>query len=231
MLFKYSASLIFLLLCVTFTSQAGIIIGSTRIIYDGNKKETSLSILNPDNAPYLIQSWLENEKTSTLQSSSLPFIITPPLFRLNEDSSSALRIVKTDNLPDDRESVYWLNIKSIPTSDPNAKNELHISVNSRIKLFYRPDSLSRQAAAEAYAHLAFYRRGDALYVKNPTPFYISLSELQVNGVALSQPGIVAPLSEQHWALPPQAVSTALTVKWTAINDYGGKTALEMQKVE
>ena len=36
------------------TAHAGVIIGGTRIIFDGAKKETSLSVNNPDGTPYLI---------------------------------------------------------------------------------------------------------------------------------------------------------------------------------
>lgn len=220
----------FFLLFSVFNSQAGIIIGSTRVIYDGAKKETSVSIRNPDDKPYLIQSWLESDKNSALENSQLPFILTPPLFRLNGDSSSALRIVKTGDLPDDRESVYWVNIKSIPTSNPNAKNELHISVNSRIKLFYRPEKLNNQVSTDAYTHLTFHRDGNILYAKNTTPFYISFSELLVNGVELTHPGMVAPMSEQSWTIPRKAISSELAVKWSVINDYGGKTGMETQLI-
>lgn len=40
-------------------AQAGVVIGGTRVIFDGNKKEASISVNNPDNIPYLIQSWIE----------------------------------------------------------------------------------------------------------------------------------------------------------------------------
>ena len=32
-------------------AQAGVVIGGTRVIFDGNKKEASISINNPDNTP------------------------------------------------------------------------------------------------------------------------------------------------------------------------------------
>ncbi|MGO2333425.1 fimbrial biogenesis chaperone [Providencia sp.] len=229
MLSKYLTSLLSVVLFLfAIESQAGIIIGSTRIIYEGDKKETAISIKNLDKTPYLIQSWLDDEQGATLSKKTQPFIITPPLFRLNGDSANALRIVKIGHLPDNRESVYWLNIKSIPTSDPNAKNELHISVNSRIKLFYRPALLSSQDALLAYKKMTFQRNGDALFAKNPTPFYLSLSELDVNGVAISNPGMVAPFSEQRWALPVKSTVGPLKVKWSTINDYGGRTDPETQ---
>lgn len=229
MLYKYLASLLSVFLfCLTFGSQAGIIIGSTRVIYDGDKKETTISIRNPDKSPYLIQSWLDDEHNTALSKGALPFIITPPLFRLNGDSENALRIVKIGHLPDNKESVYWLNIKSIPASDPNSKNELHISVNSRIKLFYRPASLSSQAASVAYKKMTFQLNGNVLHAKNPTPFYLSLSELEVNGVAITNLGMVAPFSEQQWNLPSKPTTGSIKIKWATINDYGGKTALETQ---
>lgn len=39
----------FLLVLIAFDSYAGIIIGGTRVIYQGDKKESSISIRNPDN--------------------------------------------------------------------------------------------------------------------------------------------------------------------------------------
>ena len=36
------------------TANAGVIIGGTRLIFDGAKKEASISINNPDSTPYLI---------------------------------------------------------------------------------------------------------------------------------------------------------------------------------
>lgn len=42
-----------------------------------------------------------------------PFIITPPLFKLDPDKNNVLRIVNIeDTLPKDRESVYWINVKA-----------------------------------------------------------------------------------------------------------------------
>ncbi|MFC0229392.1 fimbrial biogenesis chaperone [Serratia aquatilis] len=224
MLSKYIKPFIGLfLLVLTFESYAGVVIGGTRFIYDENRKELSVSIRNPDNSPYLIQSWLSNIEQQ--EARDIPFIVTPPLFRLNADSSSALRIVKTGNLPDNRESVFWLNIKSIPTSDPNAKNQLNISVNSRVKLFYRPASLTTQDAVGSYKKVSFYRAGNQVFAKNPTPFYISMGSLNINGRELPNPGMIAPMSEKSWSIPAVASSSELQINWSVINDYGARTAV------
>jgi P pilus assembly chaperone PapD len=47
------------------------------------------------------------------------------------------------SLPEDRESVFWLNVKSIPATDDSVphNNVLQVVVKSRLKLFYRPAGL------------------------------------------------------------------------------------------
>lgn len=110
---------LFFIACLTGvinSVQAGVLIGGTRVIYDGAKKEAAISVTNEDkDAPYLIQSWVDNFDTHN--ANKVPFMITPPLFRLDGGKESSLRILFTGNkLPQDHESIYWLNIKSIPSS-------------------------------------------------------------------------------------------------------------------
>lgn len=53
-MFKYSLQTAALLIFTMTSAQAGVIIGGTRIIYQGDKKETSLNVKNPDKLSYLI---------------------------------------------------------------------------------------------------------------------------------------------------------------------------------
>ncbi len=68
--------------------RAGVVVGGTRLIYDGGKKESALNISNPDAMPYLIQSWVDAQEGD---SAKAPFIITPPLFRLDGGQNNLLR--------------------------------------------------------------------------------------------------------------------------------------------
>ncbi|EDR8058035.1 molecular chaperone [Salmonella enterica subsp. salamae] len=141
---KYSLLTAATLIFFTASTQAGVIIGGTRIIYNGDKKETSISVKNPDKSSYLIQSWSDAGEKSSDKS---PFMVTPPLFRLGAGQENNLRIIRTGgNLPEDRESLYWMNIKSIPstTEKQDNVNTLQIAVKTRIKLIYRPQSLAGQ---------------------------------------------------------------------------------------
>lgn len=62
------------LLLSNSVAQAGVIVGGTRVIYNGDKKETSLHLKNPDKSSYLIQSWVDGDPQTNAKA---PFIITP----------------------------------------------------------------------------------------------------------------------------------------------------------
>lgn len=178
---KYADVVLALLLAfLSVQAQAGIVIGGTRVIYDGDKKETAASVRNPEKSGvYLVQSWVD----SGGQGGKTPFIVTPPLFRINPGEENMLRIVRTGgDLPQDRESVFWLNVKSIPATDDSQPrtNVLQVVVKSRLKLFYRPAGLEGQPES-AYHQLSVVHSGNHLTVSNPTPYYVTLFTLKVDG--------------------------------------------------
>lgn len=174
------------LVVVSQTSWAGVVVGGTRVVYDGSKKEASISVNNPEaTKPYLIQSWVE-EVTPT-GTRKAPFIMTPPLFRLDAGQENVLRIIRTGgHFPENKESVFWVNIKSIPSSEKTDTNQLQIAVKTRIKLFFRPVGLSGNAT-DAYKALKFTRSGNQLLVNNPTPYHISFYKVNVGVKKLKIP--------------------------------------------
>ncbi|CAI1076542.1 Chaperone protein focC precursor [Serratia entomophila] len=205
------------LLAISLASaQAGVVVGGTRLIYDGAKKESALNINNPDAVPYLIQSWVDAQEGD---SAKAPFIITPPLFRLDGGQNNLLRVVRAGgNLPADRESLYWLNVKAIPSVEKK-DNTLQIAIKTRIKLIYRPQGLSGNLE-EAVGKLAWRRNGNSLQVTNPSPYYLTFFNLKLNGSAISGSTMVAPQSTANFPLPA-AGGAGGALSWQIINDYGG----------
>lgn len=204
------------MMCLSMASaHAGIIVGGTRIIYNGDKKETSISVKNPDKASYLIQSWSDAGEKSNDKS---PFIVTPPLFRLGGGQENSLRIIRTGgNLPEDRESLYWMNIKSIPATEKQENvNTLQIAVKTRIKLIYRPQTLTQQPENES-EKLTWKRSGSTLTVTNPTAYYMNFSTLKVGINTVKEATYVAPMSSASFTLPTGANGD---VVWTIISDFG-----------
>lgn len=196
-------------------AHAGVIIGGTRVIYDGNKKEASISVNNPDATPYLIQSWVETQNGGAEKA---PFVITPPLYRLDKDQQNVERIMLTGALPQDKESLYWLNIKAIPSA-PKKDNSLQIAIKTRIKLIYRPAGLKGTLPEELAEKLTWSRSGNRVSVSNPTPYVMNFSQISVNGKELEEVSYVMPGATAQFALPNGVSGGAL--KFKVINDYGG----------
>lgn len=215
-----------LVFSVCFSSSClagGIALSSTRVIYDGNKKETSLTVNNNNKTEeFLIQSWVDdasgNKKT--------PFIITPPLFKLDPDKNNILRIVNiTPSLPQDRESVYWVNVKAIPSKSEGSeeKNVLQIAVRTRIKLFYRPAGLKGDVKA-ALGELRFTRTGNQIRVDNPSVFNITFNQFFVNGREIEKSGMVPAKGSLNISLPA-GVNAVSQVKYNTINDFGASAEM------
>jgi P pilus assembly chaperone PapD len=197
----------------------GVTVGGTRLIYNGGKKEASLNVTNSDTNPYLIQSWAEAPNNGAEKA---PFIVTPPLFRLEGNQQNLLRIVRTGgNLPDDRESLYWLNIKSIPSGNrAEGTNTLQIAVKTSIKLLYRPQGV-KGVPEDVTSKLTWSQSGTRLSVNNPTPFVMNFQQVRVGGREIKDVTYVLPMSQATFTLP---ANVSGPVSWKLISDYGGPGA-------
>lgn len=196
-------------------ANAGVVIGGTRVIFDGNKKEAAISVNNPDSTPYLIQSWIEAQNGIAEKTS---FIITPPLYRLDKNRQNVERIIMVGTRAQDKETLYWLNIKAIPAA-VQKENTLQIAVKTRIKLIYRPAALNGDIPESLADKLTWSRSGNQLRVNNPTPYVMNFNEITVNGKKLDDVSYVLPGSTARFRLPQESGGGAMT--FTLINDYGG----------
>ena len=196
------------------TANAGVIIGGTRVIFEGAKKEATINITNPDNTPYLIQSWIDMQDGVAGKAS---FIITPPLYRLDGGQKNLERIVMTGSLPQEQESLFWLNIKAIPSASKQM-NALQIAVKTRIKLIYRPEGLRASTPEEQANKLTWQQSGNAIQVNNPTPYVINFNEITLGGRKLDDVTYVLPGASARFSLPEGVSGHSLTFK--VINDYG-----------
>nr|WP_308461345.1 fimbria/pilus periplasmic chaperone [Yersinia enterocolitica] len=82
-----------------------------------------------------MQSWVESLDGGAEKA---PFMITLSLFRLDGAQENVLRVVRAgSNLVEGRESMFWMNIKSIPfATKETGQNALQIAVKTHIKLLY-----------------------------------------------------------------------------------------------
>lgn len=201
-------------LAVVHNACATVSIGGTRVLYDGAKKEVSLSVRNPDSTPYLIQTAVSNLNDDVQKP---PFVITPPLYRLNGGKENLMRIILAGTLPQDKESMYWLRVKAIPSA-PREKNTLQIAVSTSIKLIYRPESLKNIDVEKESDKLSWHISGNNLEINNPTPCFINFNEIIVAGKKLTNVSYAPPGKTTSFTLPAGVNSG--NIQFSVISDFG-----------
>lgn len=222
------------------SAHANVLISGTRVVFPAKDGEVTVRLTNSNDHPVLVESWIDRgDMHSTPETVDVPFLITPPLFRMEAKKDQSLRIVFThEQLPPDRESLFWLNVLEVPpkpTGPQAAQNLLQLALRSRLKLFYRPAELAGDPAKAPESltwKVVSDEKGYALEAHNPTPYFITISDVSVTG-ANGKPdqgdtGMVAPMSDLRLHLHDIAhkPATGGAVDYTIINDFGGSTSFK-----
>ncbi|POA82874.1 pilus assembly protein [Pseudomonas sp. FW305-E2] len=203
----------------------------TRVVHDSAKRSSSVIVANPSNRPYAAQAWVNTQADDA--TTAVPLIAAPNLFRLDPGGEQTVQINALPNdLPRDRESVFYFNLQEIPQAATNdGENILNIALRTRIKLFYRPSELKGRPQDRLKDLAWSVQQIDGrphLVVDNPSPYYFTFSRLVVSGNGASETinakAMALPLGTQAYALNTMTVTDGLQVKFTTISDYSGITA-------
>ncbi|GJL34465.1 fimbrial chaperone [Enterobacter hormaechei] len=173
-----------ILLTSVSVAYAGITLNATRVIYPEGKNEATLGIKNDSSAPRLIQTWVNAGEGNNV---TPPFIIMPPIFRVDSGKGQSLRIHFTGgDIPRDRESVFWINVLEVSPTPPGKKagtqNVMQFPVRSRLKLFYRPKDLPgspKEAVSTLQWRLLPGKEGVQLECTNPSAFNVSFHDIRL----------------------------------------------------
>lgn len=215
------------LYAVTLSAGAGIQLGATRVIYDGAAPAASLRIHNDRPAPYLVQTWLDKGDSSAVPE-NFPLRVTPALLKLGGMKEGVLHFIYSgQGLPQDRESLFWINVQEIPPM-PQDKEAVQIAVRTRVKLFYRPSGLNT-TLPEQVAGLKWHHQGHQLVIENNGPFNITLSALKVKNSAGHEISLEVDMiraCDRAIVALPAAASSYRQLAFSYINDYGGNTEVK-----
>ncbi|WP_434638742.1 molecular chaperone [Klebsiella sp. I138] len=232
---KIACSCFIMAVTAILPTHASVIVNGTRVIYDSKERDVSVRLTNTGTQPVLVQSWIDDgQQNAKPDHLSTPFTLTPPINRINAGKSQTLRISYTGitALPQNKESVYWLNVLEIPAAQKNEKDsKLQVAFRTRIKLFYRPDILSdRGRVTEAAEKVQWSVAGDKLTAINTSPYFISLVSVTLsnNGRKGSLEGeMVPPLGKYDFRLPGSLrPGTGTTLIYEYVNDWGAVKKVE-----
>lgn len=209
------------------SAQAAISLDRTRAVFDGSEKSITLEISNENKQhPYLAQSWLENEQGNKITTG--PLVVTPPVQRLEPAAKSMLRVAATPDiskLPQDRETLFYFNVREIPPKSDKS-NTMQIALQTKIKLFYRPQALQAKSGAVWQDQLVLNKVPGGYRIENPTPYYVTVVGLGESEAKAKDPlfkaVMLAPKSEQT----VKVASSSNSPRLSYINDFGGRPVLE-----
>lgn len=211
--------LITLAVICCFSARAGLLIYGTRFIMHEDEPTLEVVVKNTATSAVLVSSKVTGIN-GTHDDSTVPFIITPPLFSLKAGRINKLRIICPDCniLPGDRESAFLLNIAAIPAGEAG-NNTVQIAIRSQFKLFWRPSGLSGDVQ-NAYKKLQWKQDGLFVRVRNPTPYFVTLFNVKVDGVQKPPAGMVPPFGEIHYTWGQSDTKTRGNVQWQSLDDNG-----------
>ncbi|HUB88960.1 MAG TPA: molecular chaperone [Dyella sp.] len=239
--FLRAARVVLLTTCLfTGAANASVLIAGTRVVFPAADGEVTVRLTNDNAHPALVEAWIDNgDPKSTPDKVSVPFLITPPLFRMEAHKDQDLRIISTPaQLPTDRESLFWLNVLEIPpkpsAAESAGKNLLQFAIRSRLKLFYRPAHLpgnAQTAPGQVTWKAVPDGKGYALEVRNPTPYHVTIVKLSldVGGKSYSGDiGMVDPLASLRLKVKDLTTVPAAgtSVAYDIVNDYGATASFK-----
>jgi len=253
---RFLPKLFTLLLAAAILSpaHAGLTIRGTRVVFDEARGEANVRVqYTKGSVPILMQAWLDDGNPDLQPGEhDLPFVISPAVARMDPGDVQLLRILRTrDGLPQDRETLLYLNVLEIPPSAADAmdagQNYMQLSMQARLKFFYRPKGLSLPVT-QAVERVRFALDNDAdepgrlmLRIHNPTPYHIVMSALALHAqgdddaalasfdLTASFAPTVEPFAEVRVPLAADArarqeilrAGDKLVAHYTVINDQGG----------
>ncbi|MGD9699986.1 fimbrial biogenesis chaperone [Acinetobacter sp.] len=220
---------------ISTQSWANIVMVGTRVIFPAESNEKTLQFSNNGDIPYIVQIWLDKgNNASTPENADAPFVVNPPLFRINPHKGQMARLIYVPQtaLPQDRESIFYLNFKQIPALQESSadQNKLIFLVKNRLKVFYRPKSIigNVEAMSQKWTYtLQQQTKGSTVTVHNQTGYYANLTtatlkvKQQSYSIDPKSVAMIAPYSNATWPLPKKVTADQDSVlSVTYVNDYG-----------
>ncbi|MEO3990134.1 fimbria/pilus periplasmic chaperone [Pseudocitrobacter sp. Cyp-38S] len=207
-----------LLLLCALPARAGVVIGGTRFVYRQEQHALNVPLRNASDSAWLVVTRVQSAARwpGARVTAAEAFVVVPPICVLAGGQENTLRLIRTASpLPTDRESLFTLSVATVPSGKVDG-NRVQMGVRSALKLIYRPSGLAGEPQ-QAYRQLR-WSAGRGLSVSNPTPYYVTLFNLSINGKTLDNPGVVAPFSTR--SLSRELPGKVIQLRWQTLNDYG-----------
>ncbi len=204
----------------------GFEIGATRVIYNHDSPAASFWIKNGHQYPIIAQANILNSD----KNSKAPFIITPPVLRVDGEMQTRLRVIPvSQTLNKDTEELFWICIKGVPPKEELGESttafkkashfNINIITNSCIKLISRPSKIN-MTVKDAVQKIDVKVQEERLVIYNKSPMYINISSAKINSKKVEIPNrYIKPYSNESIRFK---VKKGDEMQLSILNDYGAE---------
>lgn len=206
---------------------AALALDATRYIYTGDVQFISAIANNESEQAYGAQVWVDN----IVEKDTRPtFIATPSFFKVDGKGRQVFRVMKvSEHMPNDKESIYWLNLQEIPPKREGSG--LSMAIRTQVKLIYRPTAIVEGRAA-AEENLTVEHTPGEQWLVNSTPYIFAI------GSVMDKSDKLIPLTPEEsdklsMFMPGDRVNvTGYSVKSVhALSDYGSLETYELKQAK
>lgn len=205
----------------------------TRYLFAQGARQVGVTLLNRTKETYLVQAWVReiDPATGEVRNVITPFFLKQPVLKAMAGGRYGFQVIQTRPvMVADRESVYLLSFKLIPselrpnTAGKNARANVVATYN--VKFFYRPEAIKDSTVAVAVKLLKFERRGTVLHISNPSPLWLTFSQLEVGEESMEESDLkkmLPPYGSVDFTVP--AGGRSGTVRWRVLDENGEQTPI------
>lgn len=197
----------------------GISLNQSRIVFPQSEKSQTAQILNDTDKSVLVQATILKD----IEGESIDkFIVTPPLFKVEPRKEFSMRVFPNNisDLPKDRESIFYLKTRVIPSTNKSEDSKSLVFVTAFvIKLIYRPDNIDVPNTTD-FKKVTLERKGSKWQFNNPTPYYMTLVGLSIDGDIKQGSMLIKPFDSHS---VEYQINNPSTTSWYFLNDFGVTT--------
>ena len=203
-------------------ANGGVQLDRSRVLIDNGSKSVAYAVTNHYESPVVASAVITNFDGTP----SHAFAVSPSLYQIKANSTSQGQIVQLEQLPQDRESVFWLNVKTVlGQADGNQDEKIIDNVNTgnfgislaqRIKVFYRPKDLNENCST-AVSKLSWKKSKEGIVVSNPSKVSVSVVKINSKAKEFNISDTLMPLSEKTLNVKIDKVDN---ITFTYVDEYG-----------
>lgn len=209
---------------------------STRLIFNATQSSVGFPVKNDTDLHYLVKGSVFEMKDNRPGGGSSHFWVLPELIRIDPGQHQMLRVVLiAGELPQDRESVFFVNGHFIPASQrpTGSDSPLNLSFSINVKLFYRPKGLVDMMAIKKIApQVSFSVNDHELTAYNSSPYWLTFQTLRYGDAPVNSDDIrkmVPPFGQETYFVSPSDLNNQI-VEWSLVDEFGNGTIITTRKL-